>query len=93
MSSVAAITFERCTAVTSSDTTDDPNGPFGGFYVGASGAIHIITLAGDSVILPAVNTGVIYPIAIRRVGTSATGTTATGIYGVGSYPFAGKAGA
>ena len=80
MSDVGAITFEGSTAVTLSDTLNDPAGPFIGFIVGAAGAISFVDGAGNVVTWPSVVAGSIYPIHVARV--RATGTTATGIFGM-----------
>ena len=69
-------------AVTQSDGTNDPNGPFRGIIIGAAGAIKITTMSGAAVTLPSglLAVGVIHPLRIKRVWS--TGTTATDIYGV-----------
>lgn len=69
-------------AVTESDATADPNGPFRGLVFGVAGAIKIQTSAGSTIVLPSglLAVGIIHPIKITRVWS--TGTTATSIYGV-----------
>jgi hypothetical protein len=69
-------------AVTQSDSTNDPNGPFRGFAFGTAGDIKVRTLNGSDVVIPdgVLSAGVIHPIHILFVWT--TGTTASEIYGV-----------
>lgn len=69
-------------AVTQSDGTNDPNGPFRGIVFGTAGAIKVTTAKGDDVTLPSglLSAGVIHPLRIKRVWS--TGTTAANIYGV-----------
>jgi hypothetical protein len=58
-------------AVTASDATADPNGPFWGLYVGAAGNITLTTLAGSTVLLTAV------PLGILKVGCTRVWSTGT----------------
>lgn len=69
-------------AVTKSDSTADPGGPFRGILVGVAGIVKLTTNAGTAVTLPsgALAAGVIHPIRFTRVWNSTT--TATDIYGI-----------
>ena len=69
-------------AVTKSDTTADPAGPFRGIVFGGAGIIKLTTLEGDSVTIPSgvLATGIIHPIRFTRVWSATT--TATDIWGV-----------
>lgn len=74
-SDIRSITYDSGVAVTASDTTDDTNGPFAGFYVGSvsSGStIKVTTIRGDALTLTGLLAGLLYPIAIRRVWSSVT---------------------
>lgn len=69
-------------AVTKHDSTDDPNGPFRGFYIlGATGILRIETENGSDRTIPSgLAVGVLHPIRVRRVYNSTT--TATDVWGV-----------
>ena len=68
-------------AVTKSDGTADPGGPFRAFLVdGSAGIIKFTDIAGNAVTLNNCAVGVIYPIGLSRVWNSVT--TATDIYGL-----------
>lgn len=69
-------------AVTKSDATNDPNGPFRGICFGTAGIVKVTTLDGSDVAIPSgvLAAGVIHPLYILRVWS--TTTTATDIYGV-----------
>lgn len=74
-------------AVTQSDGTDDPAGPFIGFYVGSTGggtAITFVDGTGASVTWPVVTAGLMYMIQVKRV--KVTGTTASSIFGLTGSP-------
>ncbi len=69
-------------AVTVSDATADPNGPFYSLYVGvAGGAIKLTTLQGNDVTLTAVPLGVL-KVGCTRVWSTGTTTTSTLIIGL-----------
>lgn len=59
-------------AITASDTTNDPNGPFRALWVGASGNVKLTTIGGTAITLIGVPIGLL-PIACRFVWD--TGTT------------------
>lgn len=65
--------------VTPSDSSDLPKTAFG-LYVGQTGDVKITTLQGLVVTFEQLASGVIHPIAARRVWAS--GTSATGIVAV-----------
>ena len=65
-------------AITASDGTDDPNGPFTELVVGGAGNLTVVTVGGSTVTYAAV-TGQRIQLNVRRV--KATGLTATGIIG------------
>lgn len=70
------IAYDYPVAVTSSDTTDDPAGPFAGLLVSAAGNIVVYPLNGPSANFTiAVVAGQEVHFPVRRIG--ATGTTAT----------------
>jgi hypothetical protein len=48
--------------------------------LGAAGDVAVVLKNGDSITLPALAAGVIYPVRVSRV--LATGTTATGLKGL-----------
>jgi hypothetical protein len=77
---VQAVTADGAVAVTKSDATNDPSGPFVGFYVGGSGDVKVTTLRGQNITLPAVQGGMVIHLAILRVWNSTT--SATGIIGL-----------
>jgi hypothetical protein len=65
-------------AVTASDGTDDPNGPFSELVVGGAGNLTVVTVGGSTVTYTAA-AGQRIVLHVRRV--KATGLTATGIVG------------
>jgi hypothetical protein len=65
-------------AVTPSDTTADPNGPFGELVVGGAGTLKITTVGGSTVSYTVV-AGQRLEIRTQRVWS--TGTTATNVVG------------
>ena len=76
MSNAWASTYDYPVAVTKSDTTDDPAGPFAGLYVSASGNIEIWNRNGPATpITIAVVAGQYVRWPVKRVGS--TNTTAT----------------
>jgi hypothetical protein len=75
-SSLEAISYHTPVAVTQSDTTKDPNGPFHGFIVGVSGDVKITGTDGATGVLPSCQAGTIYPVPFTRMWS--TGTTASG---------------
>ena len=66
-------------AVTASDATADPAGPFRALYVGVTGSIKVTHVDGTTPTYTNVAVGII-PLAVTRVWS--TGTTATGIIGL-----------
>lgn len=66
-------------AVTASDTTDDPNGPFRGLIAGATGTLKLRTAANQDVTLASIAVG--QPVFIRCKRVWTTGTSATGLFG------------
>jgi hypothetical protein len=86
MSNIMAITYEGAAAVTQSDATADPAGPFAAFYVGTTGGnVKVTTIDGSTVTLAGTLIGQIYPIAITRVWS--TGTAASNILGLRALPY------
>jgi len=87
MSDIMAVTYEDAVAVTQSDNTNDPKGPFAALQcTGTAGLAKVTTKQGTavSIYLPQ---GVIVPIAVRRVWS--TGTAATSIIGLLAVPLSG----
>ena len=81
MSDLYSITYEDAIAVTASDSTNDPAGPFVGFFTGSGGTIRFATYkTGRDVTMTNLPAGVIVPVPIRRVYSSTT--TATGVLGL-----------
>ncbi len=88
--SILSITYDGGVAVTASDGTNDPAGPFAGFHTGSGGTIKVSPLQGSALTLTNVPAGVIYSLAIQRVWS--TGTTATGVIGLYAPPYKRAAG-
>lgn len=88
MASILSITYEDAVAVTPSNSTDDPAGPFAGFYTGSGGDISVVTARGSTVTFASTPAGVVMTCAIKRVRT--TGTAATGVLGMLALPWKGK---
>jgi len=62
-------------AITPSDTIDDPKGPFKAIYVGVGGDIAIVGLDNVAVTFKGAITGSILPLIGRRVNSTNTGAT------------------
>ncbi len=91
MSSIQAITYEGGAAVTQSDTTADPAGPFAALWIGGAGtgALKVTLVNGDVVTLAGVTVSgnSPLPLAVSRVWT--TGTGVTSIVGLKAMPYKG----
>lgn len=86
--SAIAPKFDSATPVSANDSTDDPFGPFAGFYTGAGGNIKVHTCRGDDVTFSSAAAGIVIECAISRVWS--TGTTVspkTSILGLFGSPF------
>lgn len=79
MSKHVTLIYDDAVAVTASDTTDDPAGPFAAIDTGSGGTIKVRTLRGTDLTLVNRPAGVILPLAVKRVYSSVT--TATSIMG------------
>ncbi len=84
MSNILAITYEACLTVTASDTIDDPQGPFAGLLVTATGNVTFLDALGNATTLTAVAANTIINIVARRVNS--TGLTAT-VRGLRAMPY------
>ncbi len=85
MSSINAITYDGGAAVTTSDTTADPAGPFAGIFTGAGGTIKLTAISGEVLTFLSLPAGVILPVATQRVWTSTT--SATSMIGLRAMPY------
>jgi len=75
------ILYDDAVAVTKSDTTADPKGPFAGVYTGEGGDIKVTTLRGTSITFKSTAAGSILPVAVSRVwSTGTSATTPLGLY-------------
>ena len=92
MSNILASVYDSAIAVTASDTTADPAGPFASLYVGTStgiaGTLTVTTIRGTKVTFTGVLAGTIIPVAVQRVWS--TGTTATNVLGLLAMPYKGS---
>ena len=86
MSNILARVYESAVAVTPSDATADPAGPFAGLLVGAAGNVKFTDLAGNAVVITSATVGTEIHVACTRVWS--TGTSAT-VYGLRAAPYAG----
>ena len=62
------------------DDATDLQGMTRAIVLGAAGDVAVVLKNGDTLTLPALTAGVIYPVRVSRV--LATGTTATGLKGL-----------
>jgi hypothetical protein len=67
-------------AVVPSDTVDLAKVPTKGIYLGVSGDVKVTLSSGSTVTFTGLSSGVIHPIAAKRIYS--TGTTATNILAV-----------
>lgn len=88
MSSIMAVTYENAWAVTPSDATDDPKGPFAAFYVGTTGNVKVHTARGNDVTFKNVPQGTTIHVAITRVWSTGSGTPAD-VLGLTVLPYKG----
>jgi hypothetical protein len=80
MSDIQASLYEGGWALTLSDTTNDPAGPFQGLFTGSGGTIKLQMCNGQPLALTNVAAGVVLPLGFLRAWS--TGTGASGIYGL-----------
>jgi hypothetical protein len=83
MSDINAITYQGTAAVTKSDTTNDPAGPFSGFIVTSSGTVSLSMQDGSTLTFGAQSfTAAVtaYPYSFRRVNSTGTTATIIGLY-------------
>lgn len=80
---LSGILYKTGTAVTPSDSTADPAGPFDALICAVSGNIAVIDKSGNSYTIPACQAGIFYPCECVQV--KVTGTAATGIVGMKMY--------
>ena len=85
MSSVQAITYEGGAAVTQSDTTVDPNGPWAALEATTGAGSCKVTMLNGDVLTMYLPQGLIKPTAVKQVWS--TGTGATGIVGYRANPY------
>lgn len=69
----------NASTIAPSDFTDLPDATRA-IYVGTGGALSVELVSGDVIDLSNVQTGMIYPLRVRKVRSS--GTTATGLVGL-----------
>lgn len=87
MSDIMAVTYEKASATTQSDSTADPAGPFAAIMnTGSSATCKIHTVGGQDITIYMVQ-GLIYPIATQRVWS--TGGLST-VIGFCVMPYKGK---
>ena len=86
MSDIDAITYDDAVAVTESNTTADPAGPFAALLVTAVGTVKLRTVRGHDIVYSATAVGQIIPFATAFVWS--TGTSAT-VLGCLALPFKG----
>jgi hypothetical protein len=79
MSDILAQTYDGAKAVTKSDTDNDPDGPFAGLLVTATGTVSLVTIRGDTISLTAVAANTVLPFATKRVNTTGTAATVLGL--------------
>jgi hypothetical protein len=75
-----AVVATDALAVTPSDSTDLARYSTTGLYVGVTGDVKVTLNDGSTVTFTSLASGIIHPIAVKRVW--ATGTTATNIMAV-----------
>lgn len=83
------IDYDGATAVTQSDSTPDPAGPFAALTATTAGTAKVITVRGQTVTI-ALALGIPFPLAVTQVFS--TGSTASGIVGLYRLPYRGKPG-
>ncbi len=69
----------RYVAITPADT-DLANGVCRGIYLGASGNLTVLDLAGNTVQFIAPSTGVIHPIQAKQIKAATTATSVVAVY-------------
>jgi hypothetical protein len=91
MSSILAVTYEGGAAVTQSDATNDPAGPFAALWIGGagSGGLKVTLVNGDTITLAGVTASGSIPLTLAVSRVWSTGTSVTGIVGLKAMPFKG----
>lgn len=79
-SDIRAIAWKGGAAVTVSDATKDPNGPFAGLVATSAAGVTKVTTIDGSTCLIYLSLGIPFPMGVARVWS--TGTSATGITGL-----------
>ena len=81
MSTIYAGTYSGSAAVTKSDTTADPAGPFAGLLMTAVGTLKV-TLIDNSVVTFGTETVInkIFPYQVKMVWATGTAATVVGLY-------------
>jgi hypothetical protein len=90
MSSILATTYDAALAVTLSDATADPAGPFAGLLVAVAGTVKFTDQQGNTITTGSVAAGTVIPIVTSRVWSGGTGAT---VFGLRAQPFRPKAAA
>ena len=79
MSNILARSYSGGKAVTKSDTTPDPQGPFAGLFVTVTGNLSFVTVEGDSISLTSVPAFTELRFAVSRVNSTGTSATVLGL--------------
>jgi len=83
MSDINATSYQGSAAVTKSDTTGDPAGPFAGLLVTVTGTVKLTMTDGSTVaLLTNLAANVVLPFQVTRVWSTGTTATVIGLYGV-----------
>lgn len=88
-SDIKSVTYDDAVPVTASDTTNDPAGPFAGFYVPAAGSYKVRTMRNRDVTFTSLSAGVIVPCAILRVWSTGTQGNGANVLGMIAPPYKG----
>ena len=75
--------YQTIVAITPHDTNNVSGGLVRAIWVGAAGAVRILTWDDSDVILPAMQAGIWHPIAVKRVfaTNTAAGVVSAGVFG------------
>jgi hypothetical protein len=90
VSDILARTYDSAIAVTPSDTTADPAGPFAALYMPATGNLKITTVRGTAVTFTAVPAGTFIPVATQRVWATGSQGGGANVVGLLAMPYKGS---
>lgn len=79
MSNILATTYDAALAVTVSDSTADPAGPFAGLLVITAGTVKFTDQQGNTTTCGSLAAGTVIPVVVSRVWSTGTAGAVVGL--------------